>query len=232
MSSKKVSPIARARATAAKPAPEAPKPVSQKAPATPAPASSSGKVSPIARAREGAAKGERRKSAEKAGQKVSPIARARESKAATKKSPEVLNKNLDLVEEDDEEFPPLSVPFGLECYLKADEIEKATAYIKKSFPNTRKKVSEHMTKFQIYTVDYNEREAASDPEKEYESVLVFHWFRPAVGVNILDIQQVWEAKKSLWHGLLWTANLMPEGKIDEDIQYPEMLDPVEEEDEE
>jgi hypothetical protein len=89
-----------------------------------------------------------------------------------------------------------------------------------------------MTKFQIYTVDYNEDETSADPEKEYESVLVFHWFRPAVGVNILDIQQTWEAKKALWHGLLLEAGLMPQGKIDEEIQFPEMLDPVEEEDEE
>jgi hypothetical protein len=212
MSSRRVSPIAKARAG--------------KSEISPIPAPPAGRASPIARAREDTKKGDRRKSAEK-GQRVSPIARARESK---KKSPEVLQKNLDVVDEDLDDLPPLSVPFGLECYLTHNEIKNAKDYIVSAF--SKKKKSDVTSTFQIYTVDYNEEEADEDPSKEYESVLVFHWFRPAVGVNIKDITTVWETKKDKWYELLRVAGLMPKDKILKDIEFPEMLDPVEEEDEE
>jgi hypothetical protein len=215
MSSRRVSPIAKARAGKV-----------EKSEVPPIPAPPAGRASPIARAREDTKKGERRKSAEK-GQRVSPIARARESK---KKSPEVLQKNLDIVDED-EELPPLSVPFGLECYLTHKEIKLAKDYIVSAFAK-RRKSDTNMTSFQIYTVDYSEEEAEQDLAKEYESVLVFHWFRPAVGVNIKDIMTVWDAKREKWYELLRVAGLMPKDKVLKDIEFPEMLDPVEEEDEE
>jgi hypothetical protein len=216
MSSRRVSPIARARSGKAE----------SNSSTTVSAASSTGKrASPIARAREDAKKGERRKSAERSGQKVSPIARARESKAAAKKT-EVVQKSLDVVEDDDDDFPPLSVPFGLECYLTHTEIRAANDYIDRAFP----KKNDATSKFQIYTVDYDEDTAQNDLSKEYESVLVFHWFRPAVGVNIKDITDVWETKKGKWHGLLRVAGLMPKDKVLKDIEFPEMLDPVEEED--
>lgn len=212
-SRQKVSPIAKARAS--KQAASASSSEPEKRP------------SPIAREREGVKKDERRASpAGKGGasSKVSPIARARESKKETsdkKKSPQLIHNNLEVAGEDDDyEFPPLSVPFGLECYLTKSEIEAATAFIK-----TNKDL-----KFQLYTVDYDED--SKDKKKEYESVLVFGWFRPAVGVDIGDIWRTWEEKSKKWHELLWAAKLMPQGTVNEDIRYPEMLDPVEEEPEE
>lgn len=208
-SRQKVSPIAKARASAASSS------SSSAAPSASA-SSSTAKVSPIARAREGAKKGERRASAEKGpAAKVSPIARARNSK-----SPQLVHKNLEIAEDDEDyEFPPLSVPFGLECYLTKSEIEAATEFVK-----THKDL-----KFQLYTVDYDED--STDKKKEYESVLVFGWFRPAVGVDINDIWQTWQEKQQKWYEFLWAAKLMPQGKITKEIQFPEMLDPVEEEQE-
>lgn len=207
-SRQKVSPIAKARASKSA--------ASASTDAPPAPAVAS-KVSPIARARDGAKKGERRASAEKGpAAKVSPIARARASK-----SPQLVHKDLEVAGEDDDyEFPPLSVPFGLECYLTKDEIQAATDFVK-----TNKDL-----KFQLYTVDYDED--SKDAKKEYESVLVFGWFRPAVGVDINDIWQTWQEKQQKWYEFLWAAKLMPKGKISKEIQFPEMLDPVEEEPEE
>ena len=211
-SRQKVSPIAKARASKQ--------------------AEPSKRPSPIAREREDVEKGKRRASPAGAASssKVSPIARARDSKKETekKKSPQLIHNNLEVAGEDDDyEFPPLSVPFGLECYLTKSEIEAATAFIK----------SHKELKFQLYTVDYDED--SKDKKKEYESVLVFCWFRPAVGVDIHDIWKAWEEKVKCsteekergkwWHELLWEAKLMPKGTVNEDIRYPEMLDPVEEE---
>lgn len=206
-SRQRVSPIAKARASKTVTAQEA---------SSSSDASSSKRVSPIARAREGAKKGERRASVEKGpASKVSPIARARASK-----SPQLIHKDLEVADDDDMEFPPLSVPFGLECYLTRDEIQSAKDYIMKNKD----------MKFQMYTVDYDED--STDKKKEYESVLVFGWFRPAVGVDINDIWTTWKSKSKKWHELLWAAKLMPQGKISPEIEFPEMLDPVEEEDEE
>jgi len=215
-SRQKVSPIAKARAS--KQAAPAPEPAVV-ADTTPAKTPRKGKDSPIAREREGVKSGERRASPAKgSSSKVSPIARARESKKA---SPQLIHKSLEVSgEEDDYEFPPLSVPFGLECYLTKTEIESATAFIK----------ANKELKFQLYTVDYEED--SKDKKKEYESVLVFGWFRPAVGVDINDIWTSWNEKSTKWHELLWAAKLMPQGKVLDEIRYPEMLDPVEEEPEE
>lgn len=214
MSSKnqKVSPIARARASKS---PASASTDVESPTSTSVAVESSKKVSPIARARDGAKKGERRASVEKGpASKVSPIARAR----ASKESPKLVHKDLEVVgDDDDEEFPPLSVPFGLECYLTKTEIEAATAFIKNNKD----------LKFQLYTVDYDED--SKDKKKEYESVLVFGWFRPAVGVDINDIWQDWQKKSKKWYELLWAAKLMPQGKINKEIEFPEMLDPVEEE---
>lgn len=173
------------------------------------------KESPIAREREGLEKNERRKS-DKGKGRVSPIAKARESKVK-KESPQI--KNLEVVNDDEEEFPPLSVPFGMECYLTRKEVNKALEFVKKN----------KTQKFQIYTVDFDADD--KDETKEYESVLVFGWFRPAAGVNMLDIWQTWQQKEKKWYEYLWAAGLMPEGKILEECRYPEMLDPVEEEEE-
>jgi len=209
-SRQKVSPIAKARVSKA---------VAQESESHASSSSSSGtkKESPLARAREGAKKGERRASADKGpATKVSPIARARASK-----SPQLVHKDLEVAGDDDDyEFPPLSVPFGLECYLTKPEIEAATEFVKNN----------KSLKFQLYTVDYDED--SKDKKKEYESVLVFGWFRPAVGVDINDIWRSWEEKKQKWYEFLWAAKLMPQGKILDEIRYPEMLDPVEEEPEE
>jgi len=222
MSSRKVSPIARARAGKTE------KDVASVS--APPPPASGKRASPIARARDEAKKGERRKSADRSGQKLSPIARARESKPATKAANDIVNKSLDVVDEDDDDFPPLSVPFGLECYLTHKEIKAVTEFIKGSFPK-KKKLTDANSKFQIYTVDYDEETAEKDSDgREYESVLVFHWFRPAVGVNIKDINEIWDAKREKWHELLRVAGLMPKDKVLKDIEFPEMLDPVEEED--
>jgi hypothetical protein len=173
--------------------------------------------SPIARERENVQKNERRPSPNGKA-RVSPIARAREQKK--KDSPKVaspkITKSLSVVD-DAEDFPPLSVPFGLECYLSRAEIDKVTEYIK----------ANKKTQFQIYTVDLDE----ANPQDEYESVLVYGWFRPAAGVNIKDIWDNFTEKESEWHKLLWVAGLMPEGTVMEEIRFPEMLDPVEEEDE-
>jgi hypothetical protein len=106
----------------------------------------------------------------------------------------------------------------LECYLTKAEIDKVTNYIK----------SNKKTQFQIYTVDFEE---TNPKETEYESVLVYGWFRPAAGVNIKDIWDNFAEKENEWHKLLWVAGLMPEGTVLEEIRFPEMLDPVEEEDE-
>lgn len=217
-SRQKVSPIAKARAS--KQVVE--QPVAEESSSK---AVRKGKESPIAREREGVKVGERRTTPVKgSSSKVSPIARARESKkpaAETKISPKLVHKDLELVDEDDDyEFPPLSVPFGLECYLTKSEIESATEFIK----------SNKDLKFQMYTVDYDED--SKDRKKEYESVLVFSWFRPAVGVDLHDIWVEWEKKGDKWHDLLRAAKLMPSGKVLDEIRYPEMLDPVEEEPEE
>jgi hypothetical protein len=169
--------------------------------------------SPIARERENVQKNERRPSPNGKA-RVSPIARAREQKK--KESPKIA-KSLSVVDDVDD-FPPLSVPFGLECYLTKTEIDKVTDYIK----------SNKKTQFQIYTVDFDE---TKDDGSEYESVLVYGWFRPAAGVNIKDIWDNFAEKEAEWHKLLWVAGLMPEGTVLEEIRYPEMLDPVEEEDE-
>jgi hypothetical protein len=208
-SRQKVSPIAKARVSKAVAQEQPPVASSSSPPAK--------KESPLARAREGAKKGERRASADKGpATKVSPIARARASK-----SPQLVHKDLEVAGDDDDyEFPPLSVPFGLECYLTKPEIEAATEFVKNN----------KSLKFQIYTVDYDED--SKDKKKEYETVLVFGWFRPAVGVDINDIWRSWEEKKQKWYEFLWAAKLMPQGKILDEIRYPEMLDPVEEEPEE
>jgi hypothetical protein len=210
MSGRKVSPIARSRASKAGPSTEPPKP------AAPAAASSS-KVSPIARAREGTKKGERRPSPGKGpASKVSPIARARASK-----SPQLVHKDLEVVDDDDDyEFPPLSVPFGLECYLTKTEIAVAEKFVRDNAA----------LKFQLYTVDYDEE--SKDKKKEYEAVLVFGWFRPAVGVDIHDIWQAWQEKEQKWYEFLRTLGLMGNDPAKSDVRYPEMLDPVEEEPEE
>jgi len=204
MSGRRVSPIARSRAAKAGSADEPPKPA----------AASGSKVSPIARAREGAKKGERRDSPGKGpASKVSPIARARASK-----SPQLVHRDLEVVDDDDDyEFPPLSVPFGLECYLTKDEIASAEKFIKEN----------KQLKFQLYTVDFDEN--STDRKKEYEAVLVFGWFRPAVGVDINDIWQNWCEKKQKWYELLCAAKLMRPGTVSKEIEFPEMLDPVEEE---
>ena len=216
-SRQKVSPIAKARASKQAAAVAEP-PVAEPTPAKTA-ARKGNKESPIAREREGVEDGKRRASPGKgSSSKVSPIARARESKKA---SPQLIHKSLEVSgEEDDYEFPPLSVPFGLECYLTKAEIESATEFIK----------ANKDLKFQLYTVDYDED--SKDKKKEYESVLVFGWFRPAVGVDINDIWTSWNEKSAKWHQLLWAAKLMPQGKVLDEIRYPEMLDPVEEEPEE
>lgn len=210
-SRQKVSPISKARASKA---------VVQDTDHSVGSSSSSGngkKESPVARAREGAKKGDRRASVEKGPvSKVSPIARARASK-----SPQLVHKDLEVAGDDEDyEFPPLSVPFGLECYLTKPEIDAATEFVRNN----------KAVKFQLYTVDYDED--SKDKKKEYETVLVFAWFRPAVGVDIFDIWKTWEEKKQKWYEFLWSAKLMPQGKILDEIRYPEMLDPVEEEPEE
>lgn len=173
--------------------------------------------SPIARERENVQKNERRPSPNGKA-RVSPIARARDQKKkdSPKASPKI-TKSLSVVDDVDD-LPPLSVPFGLECYLTKVEVDKVTEYIK----------ANRKTQFQIYTVDFDE---TNDEGSEYESVLVYGWFRPAAGVNILDIWNNFKEKEAEWHKLLWVAGLMPEGTVLEDIRYPEMLDPVEEEDE-
>jgi hypothetical protein len=207
-SRQKVSPIAKARASKA---------VVQDDHVASSSSTPAKKESPVARAREGAKKGDRRASVEKGpASRVSPIARARASK-----SPQLVHKDLEVAGDDDDyEFPPLSVPFGLECYLTKPEIEAATEFVKRNKD----------LKFQLYTVDYDEE--SKDKKKEYETVLVFGWFRPAVGVDIYDIWKSWEEKKQKWYEFLWAAKLMPQGKILDEIRYPEMLDPVEEEPEE
>lgn len=182
------------------------------------------RVSPIARAREEVAKGQRRKSPEA---RVSPIARARISrKSVEKREAAAAAAAAAHPEVDDEDLPPLSVPFGMECFLTHAEIQTAMKFIKKNFPRKGDKPES----FQIYTIDYDEEEALADPAKEYESVLVFHWFRPAAGVNITDIADVWARKRGKWHEFLWACGLMPEGSILKEVECPEMLDPVEEED--
>jgi hypothetical protein len=207
MSGRRVSPIAKSRASKAGPANEAPMTA-----VTPA-----SKVSPIARAREGAKKGERRASPGKGpAAKVSPIARARASK-----SPQLVHKDLEVVDDDEDvDFPPLSVPFGLECYLTKAEIAVAERFVKDNSD----------LKFQLYTVDYDEE--SKDKKKEYEAVLVFGWFRPAVGVDIHDMWTTWQEKEQKWYDFLRSVGLMGADPSKCDVRYPEMLDPVEEEPEE
>lgn len=207
MSGRRVSPIAKSRASKAGPANEPPKPA----------VSPASKVSPIARAREGAKKGERRESPGKGpASKVSPIARARASK-----SPQLVHRDLEVVDDDDDvDFPPLSVPFGLECYLTKAEIAVVEKFVREN----------SSLKFQLYTVDYDED--SKDKKKEYEAVLVFGWFRPAVGVDINDIWQSWKEKEQKWYEFLRVAGLMGDDPSKSDVRYPEMLDPVEEEPEE
>jgi hypothetical protein len=111
------------------------------------------------------------------------------------------------------DFPPLSVPFGVECFLSMPEIEKAKKWI-----STNKS-----SKFEIYSV-------MEDDANEYESILLFHWFRPSAGININDIWKVFNEKKGKWYEFLRVVGLMDaKGPVEPDLEFPQMLDPVEEE---
>jgi len=162
--------------------------------------------SPIARVREQSQKGEVRQ--DDAGRRrASPIARARAQ--SPKKSP-VRSRSSDT--DDSMDFPPLSVPFGVECFLEMPEIEKA-----------KKWISQNKTcKFEIYSV-------MEDEATEYESILLFHWFRPSAGININDIWKVFNEKKAKWYEFLRHIGLIEGKTMDPDLEFPQMLDPVEEE---
>jgi hypothetical protein len=110
------------------------------------------------------------------------------------------------------DFPPLSVPFGVECFLTMPEIEKAKKWISQN----------KTSKFEIYSV-------MEDDASEYESILLFHWFRPSAGININDIWKVFNEKKTKWYEFLRTVGLIEGKTIDPDLEFPQMLDPVEEE---
>lgn len=163
-------------------------------------------ASPIARVREQVQKGESRQE-DDGRRRASPIARARAQ--SPKKSPvRSHGSNSD----DSMDFPPLSVPFGVECFLTMPEIEKAKKWISQN----------KTSKFEIYSV-------MEDDVSEYESILLFHWFRPSAGININDIWTVFNEKKAKWYEFLRTVGLLEGKTIDPDIEFPQMLDPVEEE---
>lgn len=163
--------------------------------------------SPIARVREQAQKGEARQ--DDAGRRrASPIARARAQ--SPKKSP-VRSRSASGTD-DSMDFPPLSVPFGVECFLTMPEIEKAKKWISQN----------KASKFEIYSV-------MEDDASEYESILLFHWFRPSAGINVNDIWKVFNEKKAKWYEFLRTVGLIEGKTIDPDLEFPQMLDPVEEE---
>lgn len=162
--------------------------------------------SPIARVREQAPKGEARQ--DDAGRRrASPIARARAQ--SPKKSPV---RSRSSGSDDSMDFPPLSVPFGVECFLTMPEIEKAKKWISQN----------RASKFEIYSV-------MEDDASEYESILLFHWFRPSAGINVNDIWKVFNEKKAKWYEFLRTVGLIEGKTIDPDLEFPQMLDPVEEE---
>jgi len=163
--------------------------------------------SPIARVREQAQKGEARQ--DDAGRRrASPIARARAQ--SPKKSP--VRSHSASGTDDSMDFPPLSVPFGVECFLTMPEIEKAKKWISQN----------KASKFEIYSV-------MEDDASEYESILLFHWFRPSAGINVNDIWKVFNEKKTKWYEFLRTVGLIEGKTIDPDLEFPQMLDPVEEE---
>jgi len=164
--------------------------------------------SPIARVREQAQKGEARQD-DSGRRRASPIARARAQ--SPKKSP--VRSSSPVGSDDSMDFPPLSVPFGVECFLSMPEIEKAKKWI-----STNKS-----SKFEIYSV-------MEDDSNEYESILLFHWFRPSAGININDIWKVFNEKKGKWYEFLRVVGLMDaKGPVEPDLEFPQMLDPVEEE---
>jgi hypothetical protein len=163
--------------------------------------------SPIARVREQTQKGEIRQD-DSGRRRASPIARARAQ--SPKKSPV---RSSSPSTDDSMDFPPLSVPFGVECFLSMPEIEKAKKWI-----STNKS-----SKFEIYSV-------MEDDANEYESILLFHWFRPSAGININDIWKVFNEKKGKWYEFLRVVGLMDaKGPVEPDLEFPQMLDPVEEE---
>jgi len=164
--------------------------------------------SPIARVREQTQKGEVRQD-DSGRRRASPIARARAQ--SPKKSP--VRSSSPVGSDDSMDFPPLSVPFGVECFLSMPEIEKAKKWI-----STNKS-----SKFEIYSV-------MEDDANEYESILLFHWFRPSAGININDIWKVFNEKKGKWYEFLRVVGLMDaKGPVEPDLEFPQMLDPVEEE---
>lgn len=162
--------------------------------------------SPIARVREQAQKGEARQD-DSGRRRASPIARARAQ--SPKKSP-VLSRSAG--SDDSMDFPPLSVPFGVECFLTMPEIEKAKKWISQN----------KTSKFEIYSV-------MEDETTEYESILLFHWFRPSAGININDIWKVFNEKKTKWYEFLRVVGLIDGKTVEPDLEFPQMLDPVEEE---
>lgn len=163
-------------------------------------------ASPIARVREQVSKGDMRQD-DDGRRRASPIARARAQ--SPKKSPV---RSRSAGSDDSMDFPPLSVPFGVECFLTMPEIEKARKWI--SLNNT--------CKFEIYSV-------MEDDVSEYESILLFHWFRPSAGVNINDIWKAFNEKKMKWYEFLRVVGLLEGKTMDADLEFPQMLDPVEEE---
>lgn len=172
-------------------------------------------ASPIARVREGLKKEEPRVD-DSGKRKASPIARARQQQSPIKSPVRSRGSNTD----DSADFLPLSVPFGVECYLSRDEVKKAEKWIKAN-QNTKGNKPEDRP-FEVYSV---EEEGSS----ELESVLVFHWFQPSAGVNINDISTIFEKKKEKWYAFLKAVGMLSGKEIDPELRYPQLLDPVEEE---